>query len=290
MQLLRLSFVAVALAALLAGCGTATGSLPAPTAPPATAAPAPSTALPPTAAPATAEPAPTQPAAPAGAIVTLRVADSETYRILLTDPADIAAARRLLAGEQAPGIPNGRVVRDDPGVNTGYSWHIDPDSLEFVDMTTEVCDGRPSDVEQGVITSEQFCPWSAKVVALEEAGPATADAPLVSLSRSGGIAGISETITVYASGRVAVRGRGGRESEGLVAPADLEALRALLASPELAQARSSYQASGADLFVYELVLPGSGKPRTIRTMDGAQHPEAVGRLIGELSRLRPTGN
>ncbi|HEU4321795.1 MAG TPA: hypothetical protein VFS21_01485 [Roseiflexaceae bacterium] len=289
--MVRLFLAAVALAALLSGCGTATGSLPAPTAPPATAVPAPEpSAPPPTAAPDPAEPLPTPPAASDGAIVTLRVADSETYRILLTDPADIEAARRLLAGEQAPSIPNGRVVRGDPGVNTGYSWHIDPDSLEFVEVTIEVCDGKPSDVEQEIITSEQFCPWSAKVVALDEGGPTTADAPLVSLSRSGGIAGISETITVYASGRVTVRDRSGQEREGQTAPADLEALRALLASPELAQAQSNYQASGADMFVYELIVPGSGKSRTIRTMDGAQHPEAVGRLIGELSRLRPVGD
>jgi phospholipase/carboxylesterase len=53
-----------------------------------------------------------------------------------------------LAGEAAPGIPHGRVVRGGPDVNVGYSWHIDPASVEFVEMTTEVCDGRPSDVER----------------------------------------------------------------------------------------------------------------------------------------------
>ncbi|GAB4194610.1 MAG: hypothetical protein OHK0022_10810 [Roseiflexaceae bacterium] len=270
MQLLRILFIAGALVALVAGCGTATGSLPAPTAPPATAVPA-----------------PTQPAAPNGVIVTLRVAESETYRILLTDPVDIAAARKLLGGEQGPAIPNGKVVRGDPDVNTGYSWHIDPNSVEFVDMTIEVCDGRPSDVEQQIITSEQFCPWAAKVVAVEDAAATEADAPLVSLKRSGGIAGVSETITVYRSGRVEASTVGGVMGTAQVTQADLDMLRELLASPELAQADSSYKANGADLFTYVLTLPTDGKPRTITTMDGAEHPEIVSKLIAELGRLRP---
>jgi hypothetical protein len=113
---------------------------------------------------------PAQPT-PASAIVvvTLRVAGVEEYRIRLVDPDDIAIAQKLLAGEAAPSIPNGRVVRGDPDVNAGYSWHIDPASVEFADLATEVCDGRPSDVEKRVITSDRYCPWSAKVVAIAPA-------------------------------------------------------------------------------------------------------------------------
>jgi len=103
-----------------------------------------------------------------GVVVTFRVADVEEYRIRLTDPADIEIARKLLAGEEAPRIPNGRVVRGDPDVNTGYTWHIDPESVEFVDITMEVCDGLPSDVEKGIITSDRYCPWSAEVIAIDE--------------------------------------------------------------------------------------------------------------------------
>lgn len=101
-------------------------------------------------------------------VVTFRVADTEEYKIRLTDPADIEIARKLLAGEDALRIPNGRVVRGDPDVNVGYTWHIDPESVEFVDVTMEVCDGPPSDVEKGIITSDRYCPWSAEVVAIEE--------------------------------------------------------------------------------------------------------------------------
>jgi len=105
-------------------------------------------------------------AAPKDVVVTVRVADAEEYRIRLVDLDDIAIAQKLLAGESAPSIPNGRVVRGEPDVNIGYSWHIDPDSVEFADTATEVCDGRPSDVEKRVITSDRYCPWSAKLVAI----------------------------------------------------------------------------------------------------------------------------
>jgi hypothetical protein len=101
-------------------------------------------------------------------VVTFEVVD-ERFRVLLTEPADIDTARRLLAGEDVPSIPNGRVVRET-GVNEGYSWSLDPDDIEFADFTVEVCDGLPSDVETGVVTDDRYCPWSAVVLAVEPAG------------------------------------------------------------------------------------------------------------------------
>jgi hypothetical protein len=102
-----------------------------------------------------------------GVIVTFLVAGTEQYKIRLTDPEDIEIARRLLNGEEAPSIPNGVIVRGDSGVNVDYSWHIDPESVEFAEMTVEVCDGLPSDVEQEIITSDRYCPWSAEVIDIE---------------------------------------------------------------------------------------------------------------------------
>ena len=86
----------------------------------------------------------------------------------LTDPSDIEVARKLLDGNEAPRIPNGVVIRGSSDVNVGYSWHIDPDTVEFADVTTEVCDGLPSDVEKGLITSDRYCPWSAQVIAIDQ--------------------------------------------------------------------------------------------------------------------------
>ena len=108
------------------------------------------------------------PAAPEPVVATFEVAGDETYRIELATPELIAHAQKLLAGEEVAAIPLGTVVRNDPGVNEPWSWHIDPATLEFADMTIEVCDGIPSYVEDETVTSEQYCPWSAKVIAIEK--------------------------------------------------------------------------------------------------------------------------
>jgi hypothetical protein len=135
-------FVTLSLAALLVGCGADDDE---PT------------------------PAPVTPTPGSGSVVvTFRVADREEFRIQLTDPVDIEIARKLLAGEEAPRIPNGVVVRGDPSVNVGYSWHIDPDTVEFADVAVEVCDGLPSFVERGEVTSDRYCPWDATVIAIDE--------------------------------------------------------------------------------------------------------------------------
>jgi hypothetical protein len=91
----------------------------------------------------------------------------ETYKIELATPELVAHAEALLAGEPVASIPLGRVVRDDPGVNAPWSWHIDPATLQFADMTIEVCDGLPSYVEDGTVTSDDYCPWSAKIVSID---------------------------------------------------------------------------------------------------------------------------
>jgi hypothetical protein len=99
-------------------------------------------------------------------IATFQVVD-EQYKIELATPELVAHAEALLAGEAVASIPNGVVVRDDPGPNAPWSWHIDPATLEFADMTIEVCDGLPSYVEDGTVTSDQFCPWSAEIVSID---------------------------------------------------------------------------------------------------------------------------
>lgn len=124
-----------------------------------------------------AAPSPTLPAPPSASsspsdeadaiVVTFRVGDRETFKVRLTDPVDIAIARDLAAGKAAPKIPNGKIVRGPADVNEGYSWHLDPTDIEFAEVTTEVCDGLPSYVEDGSLTGDRFCPWSAEVVSID---------------------------------------------------------------------------------------------------------------------------
>jgi hypothetical protein len=99
------------------------------------------------------------------AVATLTVAD-ETFRVALTTPEQVAAARAAQGGGPAR-IPNGRIVAGTQ-VNTGWSWHLE--DVEFVEATIELCDGRPSDVEREGVAfgGGRFCPWSAAVVRIEE--------------------------------------------------------------------------------------------------------------------------
>ena len=107
------------------------------------------------------------PTAPQNPVAVFEVAGSETYKIELATPELVQHAKDLMAGKPGAAIPLGTVVRDEPGVNAPWSWHIDPATLEFADMTIEVCDGLPSYVEDGTVTSDQYCPWSAKVIDIE---------------------------------------------------------------------------------------------------------------------------
>ncbi|KQX07144.1 MULTISPECIES: BP74-related protein [unclassified Leifsonia] len=91
----------------------------------------------------------------------------ETFRIELVTPELIDHAQRLFDGEDLAAIPVGKIVRPEPEVNTGWTWHIDPNTLEFADVTTEVCDGLPSFVEDETLTSDTYCPWSATIIAMD---------------------------------------------------------------------------------------------------------------------------
>jgi hypothetical protein len=106
------------------------------------------------------------PTAPSrGAAVTFRVVD-ETFRVHLLDQRQITAAQHAANGGRAR-IPNGRIVAG-AGVNVGWSWHLE--DVEFAELTTEVCDGRPSDVQREGVAfgGGRFCPWTARVVSIEE--------------------------------------------------------------------------------------------------------------------------
>ena len=110
--------------------------------------------------------------APAGpTVATFEVAGQGTYKIELATSELIQHVKDLKSGATEDGrIPVGTIVRDDPGVNAPWSWHIDPATLEFADQTIEVCDGLPEYVEDMTLTSDVYCPWSAEVIAIEGPG------------------------------------------------------------------------------------------------------------------------
>ena len=106
---------------------------------------------------------PTRPSSQA--IVTFSVAD-ERFRVLLTTAAQVAAARAAQSGGRAR-IPIGRIVAGTQ-VNAGWTWHLE--DVEFAEVTIELCDGRPSDVERSgpAYGGGRYCPWAAAIVTIED--------------------------------------------------------------------------------------------------------------------------
>lgn len=97
----------------------------------------------------------------------VQVVPGETFTILLQDSATIATARTLLHTDGTI-VVHGELARGDGGFNTGYSWHLKPATVTFVDLAMEICDGRPSFVEEELEyfldEVKYYCPWGATIV------------------------------------------------------------------------------------------------------------------------------
>jgi hypothetical protein len=91
--------------------------------------------------------------------------DDETFVLRVSDPETIRLGFANLRGE-ASVFPIGPLVRGDGGFNAPWSWHIDPAAVRFTEIAIEVCDGRPSYVEEHVddFVPIGYCPWGGRVV------------------------------------------------------------------------------------------------------------------------------
>jgi hypothetical protein len=91
----------------------------------------------------------------------------ERFVIRVTDPETIRLARENLNGGNDR-FPAGKLATGDGGFNAPWSWHLRPDTVRMVENAIELCDGRPSHVEQDltywVETVGHFCPWSGRIV------------------------------------------------------------------------------------------------------------------------------
>lgn len=62
---------------------------------------------------------------------------------------------------------HGDIERGYGGHNNDWSWHFTPDEWGLVEISAEVCDGRPQmvedDLDYWVDQVGYFCPWSSRV-------------------------------------------------------------------------------------------------------------------------------
>ena len=100
-------------------------------------------------------------------LVRSSASSGEVFRVLLRDPQLIAEATSLI-GQGPRKIVNGELRRGSGGFNQPWSWHLAPDTVRFVDVTIELCDGRPSDIEADldywVDVVDRYCPWGTEIL------------------------------------------------------------------------------------------------------------------------------
>lgn len=91
----------------------------------------------------------------------------ETFVVEVVTAAQVDALESRLASG-AEGVLSGELVAGGDGYNAPWGWHMAPESVHLPDLAIEVCDGRPSfvqdELEYWLDTVGRFCPWGARVV------------------------------------------------------------------------------------------------------------------------------
>lgn len=93
----------------------------------------------------------------------------QPYRVHITNQTGIDGAIALWNGTSTANIPNGTLVCEPAAYNCDWSFHVDPATVAFAEVTIEVCDGTPSYVDENCASfGNQYCPWSAELVDLRD--------------------------------------------------------------------------------------------------------------------------
>ncbi|EPB86007.1 hypothetical protein HMPREF1544_02411 [Mucor circinelloides 1006PhL] len=106
------------------------------------------------------------------AYFTLQTQEQRDFVIELTDDAKIAHARRILSGEETNDVHvMGRIVKRRQDYNPSWSYHLDPQSINFFLHAIEVCDATVSYVEDyldeacgAFLPGCYFCPWTSRLI------------------------------------------------------------------------------------------------------------------------------
>ncbi|MCI0438933.1 MAG: hypothetical protein L0177_07345 [Chloroflexi bacterium] len=107
-----------------------------------------------------------------GVLATFDV-EGEQFKVWVTNPDTIEQVLALQSGA-AVGFPNG-TLRAGPGEgnhNAPWSWHLDPEATEIVELSIELCDGMPSFIENDLgywlETVGRYCPWAATLTDVQD--------------------------------------------------------------------------------------------------------------------------
>lgn len=107
--------------------------------------------------------------------------DKKPFVIRLEDDKLIAHARELVAGTTVsrPHV-QGTILSRPVEYNPGWSFHLDPRSIQFFELAMEVCDASSVYVEEHLsevggsfLPNDHWCPWGSQLTA-EVSGPVSA--------------------------------------------------------------------------------------------------------------------
>ena len=84
----------------------------------------------------------------------------------------IVHARRILKGEEKSRIHvNGKIIARPIAYNSDWSFHLDPKSIDFFELSIEGCDASMnfieenlSDIGDSTLPGKFWCPWNSKIV------------------------------------------------------------------------------------------------------------------------------
>lgn len=166
------------------------------------------------------------------------------------------------------------------GITTACS--SSPPSTSTTDAAS-ASSAAPSTAPSSIASTPTPSPCRAASEAASGASASASDV-LCQLTQSGGLAGATQTVTVYENGDVVAERDRPTASTGTTqaSPAQLDTLHATLGSIAWQDAQARYGRSLPDGFAYELHCGD----KTVTAYDGAQYPAVVGDVIQQLERLR----
>ncbi len=131
-------------------------------------------------------------------------------------------------------------------------------------------------------------PGGAKGTPVPMKIPLPEGSPLIVFRRSGGLMGVSESWVIYEDGRVVYQEEiKGESAAGEIDTQEVAQLLALIEETGFFSFSDSYMPQNicCDRFSYEITLFQDGPSKRVTTMDGAEAPEGLWTIIGELNKL-----
>jgi hypothetical protein len=88
---------------------------------------------------------------------------NEHFVVQIADPAQAALARGQIGAPQTL-HPAGKVLAGNGGFNSPWHFHLRAETVRMVELSMEVCDGRPSYVDAHLDQYPTYCPWNGRIV------------------------------------------------------------------------------------------------------------------------------